>query len=122
MEATMSYSIRETAVVTRHARNAFLGAMLICSILALYLTNVRDCSLGNLQSIHAVLGPLLLWSLTAAAYAFHALMRAYDRVSRRLDTLAARDHVRAERRISRVRQRLTSNDLNMRRLIEESKG
>jgi len=94
--------------------------MLICCILALHMTHASDHSLGQLRSIHAVFGPLLLWALIAAAYAFHGVVRAYVGLAGRLDRIVARDRTRAQRLISRIRERLASSDRSMRRLIELS--
>jgi hypothetical protein len=110
MDAETSCDMREATVVARRARNAFLGAMLICWILALHMTQLRDRPLGQIQSVHAVFGPLLLWALTVAAYAFHAIIQAYGRLEVRMDRIVASDDAKAQRLISRIRARLSLSD------------
>ena len=108
MDAETSSDFREAVAVTRRARNAFLGAMLICGILALYVTQLSDRPLGHFHSVHAVAGAFLLWALTAAAYAFHSVVRAYGQVADRMEKILATDEAKAQRLVSKIRARMSS--------------
>ena len=109
MDPDVSCDLRKAAAVARRARNAFFAATLLCWLLALDVTQLRDRSLGQLESIHAFFGPLLLWSLTAAAYAFQAVVRAYAGVSQRVDKILTTDEAKALRLVTRIRARLSSS-------------
>jgi uncharacterized membrane protein YesL len=104
--STVPGYVRETTVRVRHARNIFLIAVITCGVLSLNVTLLRTHPSGQLAGLRSCFAPLLFWSLTAAAYAFHALARANARLLEGLSHALTSDRMNGLRQIAAIRTRL----------------
>ena len=106
MDSEVSGYVQQVATLTRRARNVFLVAVLLCGLLALNVTALRGRPAGRLAGVCVSFGPLLFWSLVAAAYAFHSVARVNARLAQKMGELLAADRSRARRLLSTIRARL----------------
>lgn len=106
MGSAVSEELRHMTGVVRRARNVFLMAVGVCVILTLNLAFFRGHSTGGLAGLRACYGPLLLWGLTAALYAFHTLARAASGLTETVDSIRASERMKGLRRLAIIKQRL----------------
>lgn len=115
MNSEVSGYLRSMTLLARRARKVFLIAVGVCGLLALNLMFGRRGGTGPLAELRASFGPLLLWALTAAAYAFFLLATINARMTRKVADVVAADRARAVRQLQTIRARLewsasTDND------------
>jgi len=115
MESDVTTYMGEMTKLTRKARKTFLAAVLLCAVLALNISCLRDGTAGRLADVRSCFVPLLFWALTAASYAFHSLAEANARMSRKTCEVLAADHARAMRRLSAIKERLATTAFNHRK-------
>ncbi len=108
MDAEVTRYIRRMRMLSRRTRNVFLAAVALCTLLACNVTFLNDWAQGHMEPIRAAFGPLLLWSLTAAAYAFYSLATANSRLTRKVVDILAADRARAMKQIKMIKSRLSS--------------
>jgi hypothetical protein len=106
MDPKVAGYLEHVESLARRARNVFFASLLVCSLLALNLTFFRNGSVGQLASIRLSFGPLLLWSLAVAAYAFQSLSRTNSRLTRKVTDILDADQARARRQLQMIRARL----------------
>ena len=63
-------------------------------------------STEGLAGLRACYGPLLLWGLTAAFYAFHTLAHAAFALTETVDSIRASEQMKGLRRLATIKQRL----------------
>jgi hypothetical protein len=98
--------LRQVAENTRRARATFLLALLVCGAVGLLVTLSRGRPAGQWPTLSFSFGPLLLWSLTAAAYGFRSLDQATARMADRVAEILAADHARGLRQLAQIKARL----------------
>ncbi len=102
MDSEVAAYLEQIESRTRRARNIFVMSAAFCAFLTLHLSFLSTPGVS--------LGPFLLWSLTAAAYAFHLLFRAQSRLTGRVDDILAADRMKARRRLRTIKARLHGTD------------
>ncbi|MGD2175638.1 MAG: hypothetical protein PVJ27_09560 [Candidatus Brocadiaceae bacterium] len=106
MDPEVSAYLQQMGSRTREVRKVFIIAVTLCALLTLNVTFLEGPSEGKLGAVYSSLGPLLLWSLTAAAYAFHLLARAHARLTTKVRGVLAADRAEARRRLRAIKARL----------------
>ncbi len=109
MDSELASHLRHMMARGRHARNVFLIAVLICAVLALDATFVGSPSVGQMAGVRSCFGPLLLWALTAMAYAFHLLSQSTAGMTEKSECVFAADKVRALHQLAKIRRRLRAS-------------
>jgi len=109
MDSEVSGYLRQMTVLTRHVRKVFLIAVLICGLLVLNVTFLREVSAGPPGGIRSCFGPLLLWALTAATYAFHSLAAANARLTEKVGGILEAERARALRQLAAIKTRLRAS-------------
>jgi len=79
----------------RHARVVFFGAALLCALLVFNVAVVDDAPSWHAAGVRPFMGPLLYWSLAAAAYAFYLLVGTTCRLTRTVEDIISIDRTRA---------------------------
>jgi len=97
--------LRMTAAIKR-ARNVFLMAVGVCVILSLNLAFFRGDATGALAGLRSSYEPLLLWGLTAAAYAFHTVARATIGLTEEVSKIRTAERMRELRQLAMIKERL----------------
>jgi hypothetical protein len=111
MDAELPTYFRQMMALSRHARNVFLLAVLICGVLALNDTLLGSRTAGQLRVVRSCFGPLLLWALTAVVHAFHLMARANAGIAQRADGILAAEQAKARQQLARIRARLSAQTL-----------
>ena len=106
MDGDVSVYVQRTRGLARRARHVFLAAVLLCGLLAVNVTFLASRSPGHLEGVRFCFGPLLLWALTAAAYAFHSMAQAHAGMTQRVGDILSADKARALRELTTIKARL----------------
>jgi hypothetical protein len=94
-----AYVIKMTTPV-RHARKIFFGAILLCALLVFNVAFLKEAPSWHQAGVRPFMGPLLYWSLAAAAHAFYILVRMACRLTKTVQDLFAVDRTRAVRLVT----------------------
>jgi len=106
VDGDVSVYVQRTRGLARRARHVFLAAVLLCGLLAVNVTFLASRSPGHLEGVRFCFGPLLLWALTAAAYAFHSMAQAHAGMTQRVGDILSADKARALRELTTIKARL----------------
>jgi hypothetical protein len=90
------YVVKMTTPV-RHARVVFFGAVTLSALLVFNVVFLEETPQWHQAGVRPFMGPLLYWSLAAAAHAFYLLVRTACRMTRTVQDLISVDRTRAVR-------------------------
>jgi energy-converting hydrogenase Eha subunit B len=98
--------LRHVADVVRRAKRVFFIALVLSVLLAVNVVFLGNRKAAPMTGVCGALGPLLLWSLVAAAYAFQTVAQASTGMTAKVSAIILADRERAMRIISAIKARL----------------
>jgi hypothetical protein len=102
MDGIVSAGLPQSRALARRSRNVFAMALASCAILALDITSLRHGPGGPAAGF----GPLMFWSLAAAAYAFHSLASTNRRLLDEMGSRMVWDRMKGLKQLAAIKARL----------------